>query len=77
MSTCSVFKRPILLGTGSIANDATSITSFTAETGAVIGRKNVQVMITSSTDIGKVFNTAITVDGGSTLTIAKNNPYAT
>lgn len=77
MSTCSVYKRPVLLGTGSITNGATSITSFTAATGAVIGRKNVQVMITSSTDAGKVFNTPITVDGGTTLTIARTNPYAT
>lgn len=75
MSTCSVYKRPVLLGTGSIANDATSITSYSGvapKTG-----RNVQVMITSSTDIGKVFNTRVTVDGGSTLTIGNKNPFAT
>lgn len=75
MSTCAVYKRPVLLGTGSITNGATSITSYSGvapKTG-----RNVQVMITSSTDIGKVFPARVTNDGGATLTIGVPNPFAT
>lgn len=75
MSTCSIYKIPNLLGTGSISNGATSITSYS---GVAPGTgRNVQVMITSSSDAGKVFPARITNDGGSTLTIGPTNPYAT
>ncbi len=75
MATCSVYKIPNLLGTGSITNGATSITSYT---GIAPGTgRNVQVMITSSTDAGKVYPARVTTDGGSTLTIGQPNPFAT
>ncbi len=75
MATCAVYKLPNLLGTGSISNGATSITSYS---GIAPGAgRNVQVMITSATDIGKVFPARVTVDGGATLTIGQTNPYAT
>ena len=76
MSTCSVYKNQLLLGTGSITNGATSVTSYTGI--APYTGRNVQVMITSSTDSGKVMmNTRISNDGGSTLTLSQPNPYAT
>lgn len=67
MSTCSVYKNGIRLGTGSITNGATSVTGYSGI--APFTGRNVQVMITSSTDIGKVMNNRVTNDGGSTLTI--------
>ncbi len=78
MANCSVYKTPNLLGTGAITNDATQITSFTAETGVVIGTgRNIQVMITSSTDAGKVFPARVISDNGTTLDLGQNNPFAT
>jgi hypothetical protein len=75
MSTCSVFKNQILLGSGSVTNGATSITGYS---GIAPGTgRNVQVMITSSTDVGRVMPNRITVDGGATLTLSQPNPYIT
>ena len=75
MSTCSVFKNQILLGTGEITNDAVQITSYT---GTAPGQgRNVQVMITSSTDDTKVMNNRILTDGGTTLDLWNANPFAT
>ncbi len=75
MATCSVYKIPVLLGTGSISNGATSITSYT---GVAPGTgRNIQLMITSSTDAGKWFPVRIAADGGSTLTTSIANPFAT
>ena len=83
MSTCTVYKNGISLGTGSIANAATSITGYTAtaESGSVNRvtgtNRNVTVAITSSTHVGQSFTTRVTDDGGTTLTIADANPFAT
>lgn len=76
MSTCSVYKIPVLLGTGSITNGG-NITSYTG-TAIPVG-KNVHVQITSSTDNGKDFKTRCTVsaDSGATLTLYPVNPFAT
>jgi len=78
MSTVTVYKNGIALGTGSITNGATSITGYSATNGRLTGTgRNVQVAITSSTHIGAVLRTRVVNDGGSTLTIADKNPYAT
>ena len=79
MSTCSVYKGCRLLGAGSIAAAGTTITSWTAQTGApAVNRVNCQVAITSSTNSGASFNTRVTADNGSgTLTIKDKNPFST
>lgn len=78
MSTCKVYKNGIELGSGSITNGAASITSYSATASRRTGTgRNVQVAITSSTHAGQSFRTRIVNDGGSTLTIADKNPYAT
>lgn len=76
MSTCSVYKVPVLLGTGSITNGG-NITSYTGQ--AIPVGKNIAVQITSSTDDGKDFWTRVTVsaDSGATLTLYPVNPFAT
>ncbi len=82
MSTCSVYKNTVLLGTGSITNGG-NLTSFTGAglfdtTKGPIG-KNIQLQITSSTDSGKTFGARVTVsaDSGETLTLYPINPFAT
>lgn len=86
MSTCDVYKGSIRLGSGSITSGATSITSYTstdakrntmASKGFGEHGMNVTVVITSSTHAGSSFRTRITADGGTSLTIANANPYAT
>lgn len=77
MSTCDVYKGPIKLGSGSISNGATSITSYTSTGAKDEARKNVTVVITSSTHVGSSFQTRVLVDGGTSLTIKDSNPYAT
>ena len=78
MSTCDVYKLPNKLGSGSITNGAIQITSFTAETGVTVGTgRNVQIVITSSTDAGKLFPARVIADGGTSLDIGTVNPYAT
>ena len=76
MSTCSVYKIPVLLGTGSITNGG-NITSYTGQ--AIPVGKNIHVQITSSTDSGKEFKTRCTVSAasGATLTLYPINPFAT
>lgn len=82
MSTCTVTKGPVVLGTGSITNGG-NITSFTGSglfdtTNGPIG-KNIAVQITSSTDDGKCFYTRVTASAasGATLTLYPINPFAT
>jgi hypothetical protein len=78
MSTCTVYKGLKVLGTGSIANGG-SVTGFTLTDSAypVFTGRNVSIMVTSSTDAGKTFNTRVTADGGTSLTIWPVNPWAT
>jgi hypothetical protein len=82
MSSCSVYKNTVLLGTGSITNGG-NLTGFTGSTlfdttNGPIG-KNIQIQITSSTDNGKTFGTRVTVSAaaGATLTLYPINPFAT
>jgi hypothetical protein len=89
MATCNVYKNGLLLGAGAITNGATSVTSWvpTASVGphaAAFVNRNVEIMMTSSTDAGKVMNARITADNGAgTLTVAVRgygtggNPFAT
>ena len=82
MSTCTVYKGPVVLGTGSITNGG-NLTSFTGKdlfdtTNGPIG-KNIAIQITSSTDDGKSFYTRVTTSAasGATLTLSPVNPFAT
>lgn len=86
MSTCDVYKGPIKLGSGSITSGATSITSYTstdakrntmASKGFGENWMNVKVVITSSTHVGYSFETRITADGTTSLTLSDANPYST
>lgn len=86
MSTCQVWKGPILLGAGSITNASPTVSSYNradmsatpdqVEVVTGVGR-NVSVLITSSTHIGQSFRTRVMVDGASELTLADKNPFAT
>lgn len=77
MSTCDVYKGPHRLGSGSITNGATSITGYTSTDAMSEERKNVTVVITSSTHVGSSFRTRVLTDGGTSLTIRDANPFAT
>lgn len=79
MATCSLYKGPQLLGTGSITSGSTSVTGFTPASGArpILGRA-VGVTITSSTHAGSTFQTRVLADNGSgTLTLRDASPFAT
>lgn len=77
MATCTVYKGPIALGSGTIANGATTVASYTSTDARSEGRMNVSVAITSSTNAGAVFRTRVLTDGGTTLTLADPSPFAT
>ena len=76
MSTVSVYKNPVLLGTGDITNGG-NITSYTGV--AIPVGKNISLQITSSTDSGKTLWARVTAsaDSGATLTLYPVNPWAT
>lgn len=76
MSTVSVYKGPVRLGTGSITNGG-NITSYTGV--AVPVGKNIAIQITSSTDSGKTLFARVTASAasGATLTLYPVNPWAT
>ena len=84
MSTCDVYKNGRKLGSGSIANAATSLTGYTVVTGEpqpAVG-KRIRIVATSSTDIGKSYMAVITANNGAgTLTVVAygggSNPLAT
>lgn len=70
----AVYKSGLLLGTGSINAAATSVTGFTAS--ATVGQgRNVQALVTGGTSSG-VFNTRVTADGGTSLTLRDACPFA-
>jgi hypothetical protein len=85
MATVIIYKNGRRLGTGSMANGAFSVTSWTArddglasDVAHVVVRKNVQVAVTSSTHAGSSFYTRCTADNGSgTLTLMNAMPFAT
>lgn len=71
MSTCRVTDEGLLVGTGDIVSGATSITSWSKDSGfwPDVVRKNVQVSVGS-----KTFSTRITAEGAS-LTIKDACPF--
>lgn len=72
---CSVYKGVNLLGTGSITTN--SITSFTAANGNVVhDGRNVSVTATSGNNVGATFNTRVSTDGGTTLTLKDATPFS-
>lgn len=82
-STCTVCKGTRQIGTGSVSDGSTSLTSFTltdahygTKVHGVFGR-NVTISITQSgTHLGRSFNTRITADNGSgTLTLLDSVPF--
>lgn len=74
-STCSIYKGPILLGTGSCADGSASITSYSG-TAPGPGR-NVTVVVTQAgTHAGRSWRSRVTGgSGGATLTLADKCPY--
>ncbi len=77
MATCTVYKGPIALGSGTISNGATTVASYTSTDAKSEGRMNVTVAITSSTHAGSSFRTRVITDGGTSLTLADASPFAT
>lgn len=76
-STCKIYKHGILLGSGTCSDGSASVTSFTAETGAVLARRNVEVTVTQSgTHAGRGWRTRVLVDDGAgTLTLKDVCPF--
>lgn len=74
-STCIVTKHGLQLGTGSVADGSSSLTSYSGT--APSNGRNVQVSITQSgTHAGRMFSTRIlSGSGGSTLTLRDACPF--
>jgi hypothetical protein len=72
----AVYKHGQKLGVGTVAAGSATISSWTAETGAVVARRNVQVQVTGAgNSIGKTFNTRILADNTTTLTMRDACPF--
>jgi hypothetical protein len=73
----SVRKGGILLGTGSMANDSATVSSYTA---AVAGNtpagKNVQISATGGNNVGACIATRVLVDGTTSLTLQDKGPFS-
>lgn len=77
MGTATIYKNGIQLGAGTLAANATSITSYTATNSRALGTgRNVQIVCSSFASSNGVFASRVTNDGGSTITIAEKCPYA-
>lgn len=78
-SPCSIYKHRILLGTGNCSDGSTSITSFSASTGApsVVKGKNVQIVVTEDgTHKGRSWAARVTDNNGAgTLTLSSACPF--
>jgi hypothetical protein len=76
-TNCSVYKHGIRLGTGTVAAGSTTISSWTADTGAPDEwRKNVQVQITGAGAWqGQHFNTRIITDNSTSLVMKDACPF--
>lgn len=73
----SVYKGPILLGTGSMANDSATVSSYTAGVaGNTPAGKNVQIMSTGGNNIGASISTRVLVDGTTSLTLKDKGPFS-
>jgi len=78
-STCDIYKDRIKLGSGSCSAASTSITSFSAASGAraIVNGKNLTVVVTQAgTHAGRAWNTKVVSGGGtSTLVLKDACPY--
>lgn len=74
MSTVSVYKNGILLGSGNMTAGSNSITSYSGI--APKTRRNVRIVVTNGADTGKTFLCYIALDAGTTLTASTVQPYA-
>lgn len=76
-STCSIYKHGQLLGTGSCSGASTSITSFSATTGAPsVTRKNVQITVTQAgTHVGRTWQARVLTNSAGTLTLSAACPF--
>lgn len=77
VSSVTVYKYGIKLGTGSVADGSPSITGWVPDAGLPpIFRRNVQVLVTQAgANVSKTFNTRILADDGAgTLTMADKCP---
>lgn len=70
-STVSIYKGPILLGTGSAAAASASITTYSGT--APSNLRNVQIMVTQAGDhVGRSWNTRV-ISGSGTATLVVND----
>ncbi len=71
--TATIYKSGIPLGSGTVSGaGATSLTSYSATAGRRLGTgRNVQIAAGG----GRVWNTRVTNDGGTTITIRDPSPY--
>ncbi len=74
-STVSIYKGPVLLGTGSCADGSTSITSFSLASGAVVpnGKRFAITVTQSGTHAGRTWNTRV-MSGAGTSTLVVRDP---
>lgn len=77
MATCTVYKGPIALGSGTATSGSATISSYTSTDARSEGRMNVVVAITSGDNVGASFRTRVITDGGTSLTLAHASPFAT
>jgi hypothetical protein len=75
--TCSIYKGPILLGTGSATAGSATIGSVTATNERTIGEgRNISITITEAgTHIGRTWRSRVMADGGTSLTLARACPF--
>ena len=76
-TNCAVYKRGILLGTGTVADGSSTISAWSVVSGLpAVARRNVDVTITGGvTHLGRTFSTRILTDNGATLTMKDPCPY--
>lgn len=77
-STCSIYKGGILLGTGSCAAASTSITSFTATTGApsVVKGKNINIVVTQAgSHAGRTWRSRVVSNSAGTVVVTDACPF--
>lgn len=69
-----IYKGVIKLGSGSMANGSATVSSYSG-TAPNTGR-NVQIVATSSNNIGATIATRVILDGGSSLTLQDKGPFS-
>lgn len=72
-----VYKNGIKLGSGSMTNGSTTVSSYTANASRVTGSgRNVQVTCTSGNNVGATVAVQVVTDGGTTLTLNHNGKFS-